>query len=85
MQEEKSFRALLQATSVQGREYEAILQAGDPRDELPRLAQESQACALVVGSHGKGAIRRALMGSCSSHLVTHCQVPVVVVRSQPNK
>jgi nucleotide-binding universal stress UspA family protein len=33
----------------------------------------------VVGSHGKGAIRRALIGSVAERVVRHAKVPVLVV------
>lgn len=34
---------------------------------------------LVVGSRGYGPVRRVVLGSASSHLVEHCDCPLVVV------
>ena len=57
----------------------AHLIAGDPRDELIAAATKWHASALVVGSRGRGAIKRALLGSVSSYLAQHSAVPVVIV------
>ncbi|MER5268540.1 universal stress protein [Actinosynnema sp. NPDC002837] len=45
------------------------------------LAQEAEGAALlVVGSHGHGAVRRALLGSVSHAMLHHAPCPLAVVR-----
>lgn len=53
---------------------------GDPGDALCRLAAEEGADLLVVGSHGSGLLKRALLGSVSHHVLHHAPCPVLVVR-----
>jgi nucleotide-binding universal stress UspA family protein len=60
---------------------EPKIQIGSAGDALCRLADELTADVVVVGSRGRGAIRRALMGSVSTHVVNNCPKPVLVVRS----
>lgn len=44
-------------------------------------AAESAFDLIVVGSHGRGFIARAFMGSVSSYIVSHAPCPVLVVRA----
>jgi hypothetical protein len=48
--------------------------------QMSRLAETLNVRMVVVGSHGKGALRRALLGSVSTYLTQHCTRPVLVVR-----
>ena len=56
--------------------------AGGAGPELSILADEVDATVLVVGSRGRGAIKRALLGSVSDHLVRNAGCPVLVVRDE---
>ena len=49
------------------------------------LAEEIGAGLVVVGSRGRGGIRRALMGSVSDSVVRHAHCPVLVVRDGENE
>lgn len=45
------------------------------------LAEQAEGAALlVVGSHGRGALRRALLGSVSHAMIYHAPCPVAIVR-----
>jgi nucleotide-binding universal stress UspA family protein len=59
---------------------ETLVIEGDPGPALCRLAAEVDAAALIVGSRGRGGLRRALMGSVSDYVVRHAACPVVVSR-----
>jgi nucleotide-binding universal stress UspA family protein len=54
---------------------------GDPRDILAAEGSSSDAMMIVVGSHGRRGIARALVGSVAETLVRTSRVPVAVVRS----
>lgn len=54
---------------------------GHPAQELVR--RSADAPLVVVGSHGHGAFREALLGSTSTSVAAHARCPVVVVRGEP--
>lgn len=56
------------------------LRAGHPADQIVRLAEDLDVRTIVIGSRGRGGIRRALMGSVSEDVVRHAHCPVLVVR-----
>jgi nucleotide-binding universal stress UspA family protein len=61
---------------------EAHLAVGRPAEEIVAYAQDQGAGLIVMGSRGRGGIRRALMGSVSDSVVRHAHCPVMVVRHE---
>jgi nucleotide-binding universal stress UspA family protein len=55
---------------------------GKPDEEIVALGEELGAGLIVVGSRGRGGVRRALMGSVSDSVVRHAHCPVLVVRKE---
>ena len=54
----------------------------DPGSAIVEEAERSGADLVVIGSSGKGFLRRILSGSVSDHVVRHAPCPVLVVRHQ---
>jgi len=54
--------------------------AGDPRQSLIEVAERERADLIVVGSHGRSGIAKMMLGSVSSHIVTHAHCSVLVVK-----
>ena len=59
---------------------EAHLRLGRTDEEIVDLAHEMGAGFIVMGSRGRGRMRRALMGSVSDSVVRHAHCPVTIVR-----
>jgi nucleotide-binding universal stress UspA family protein len=51
---------------------------GDPGPTLCSFARETHARAILMGSRGRGGIKRALLGSVSDHVVRNAPCPVVI-------
>jgi len=72
--------ALTKAADVVGTpDSTRVLHGDHPGKAIVDLAAEEGAAAIVVGSRGRGGIKRAVLGSVSDHLVRHAACPVVVI------
>jgi len=65
-----------------GTEWEAELVDGPPAEAILGVAHERSADQIVVGSHGRGPLARATLGSVSHAVLHRSDVPVVVVGPQ---
>jgi nucleotide-binding universal stress UspA family protein len=58
----------------------AALRTGVPHQEIVALAQDERADLVVIGTHGRGGIARALLGSVADRVVRLAPCPVLMVR-----
>jgi nucleotide-binding universal stress UspA family protein len=74
-----------------GKVAQKHLKIADPMGErhraqqIVRVAEEIGAGLIVIGSRGRGGVRRALMGSVSDSVVRHAHCPVLVVRYEKER
>lgn len=47
---------------------------------IVQTARQTQADLIVLGSHGRGALARTLLGSVAAQVLAHSPVPVLVTR-----
>jgi nucleotide-binding universal stress UspA family protein len=59
---------------------ETLAVRGDAGRALCDLATERGARAIVLGTRGRGGVKRALLGSVSDFVVRHAPCPVVITR-----
>lgn len=75
---------LAQAQAALGLDHaETRIVRGAPGPALVGLADELGADAIVIGTRGRGGIKRALLGSVSDHVVRNAGCPVVVTGGPP--
>jgi nucleotide-binding universal stress UspA family protein len=67
--------------NVGGAVAQSHLRMGGAAEEVIDLSEELETGLIVLGSRGRGRIRRALMGSVSDSVVRHAHCPVLVVRA----
>ena len=62
---------------------EEIVRVGDPGREIVRAAENWRADLIVLGTHGRNALGRLLMGSTAEWVFRHAPCPVLIVRQSP--
>jgi len=76
-------RALSEAVEIaksSGLEAEYVVREGNAIDEIVNVSQERGVDAIVMASHGRHGLARALLGSVTEGVLRKADVPVVVVR-----
>jgi nucleotide-binding universal stress UspA family protein len=68
------------ALNVDG--IELLVRRGDPGPALCQLAEELSAQAIVMGSRGRGGLKRALLGSVSDYVVRNAPCTVIITRPE---
>ena len=58
----------------------ALLPLAEPATAIVREAEKAGASLIIVGSHGRTGIARALLGSVAERVVRHAHCSVMVVR-----
>lgn len=53
---------------------------GNAGDELAQYARKNKLDVLVLGSHGYGAFKAALLGSTATRVAAHCDTPLLLIR-----
>jgi universal stress protein A len=59
---------------------EVLLRTGDARDLINQTAKEVNADLIVMGTHGRRGVTRALLGSITESVVRTAPCPVLTVR-----
>ncbi|MBL0421034.1 universal stress protein [Ramlibacter sp. AW1] len=60
--------------------YRAEWQVGHAADQILRAAKRTKAHVVVMGTHGHGALGRALLGSVAQKVLAGAEVPVLLVK-----
>ncbi|MFT3774483.1 MAG: universal stress protein [Minicystis sp.] len=80
---EKQLEDLLAKHARPGVEAKQLLRTGrPPAEEIVHAAEELGADLIVVGTHGRGAIGRALLGSVALDVLRTAKVPVLSVHER---
>jgi nucleotide-binding universal stress UspA family protein len=64
---------------------QVLLKTGDARDLINQTANELGADLIVMGTHGRRGITRALLGSVAETVVRSAPCPVLTVRTHKHK
>ena len=74
-------RLVREAKAAGVRTQGVLLDFGVPADRIAGLAKSRRADLIVMGTHGRTGVRRALVGSVAARVLTLAPCPVLTVRA----
>ena len=73
----RSARSALKRARVAFDEEQKI---AEPAEAIMRYAKKERVDLIVMGSHGRSVLRGLLLGSVTSKVIAHCEIPVAIAR-----
>ena len=77
---DRLFYVVEKSANDAGVSFESLVIYGDPAEELIHFAREKGCDVIVIGSSGKGMVKRTLLGSVSTKVALQAQCSVYIVR-----
>ncbi|GEJ59240.1 universal stress protein [Anaeromyxobacter diazotrophicus] len=69
-----------EAEFLAGRPVAGRMLEGHPAETILRFASEGSSELIVIGTHGRGGLKRLVLGSVAEHVVHRADCPVLVSR-----
>jgi universal stress protein A len=63
-----------------GGKVAAEIRAGPPVETIASFARQTKTDMIIIATHGRTGLKRALLGSVAERVVRHAPCPVLVVR-----
>lgn len=77
---EKELPETVSALGALNHDPQSVLLWGHPAEQICKFVKEQDVDLIVIGSHGRTGIRRALLGSVSHAVANQASCPVTIVR-----
>ena len=78
--ERQNLQTLLDAHVPSGVLHESIVRLGNPAEEIVAAADELGVDLIVVASHGRGGLSRAIFGSVTEEVLRSSHRPVLIFK-----
>jgi nucleotide-binding universal stress UspA family protein len=78
-QEHADLQQMAEKARAAGADAEALLIQGPTTESILEQAKRIQADLIVMGSHGRGALYKAFVGSVSEQVLEQSPIPVFIV------
>jgi nucleotide-binding universal stress UspA family protein len=65
---------------AEGIAVDTVCLNGPAGDEIAAHAKKKKLDLLVMGSHGYGAVKAAVLGSVAQRVAAHCATPLLLIR-----
>lgn len=68
-----------------GVEAERAVRRGNANEDILTYADDHDIDLIVMGTHGRTGVKRALLGSVTENVVRHSEIPVLTVHRDPDE
>lgn len=72
----------VRALSDAGFAVRLVIRFGEPAQEIADLVEEDDVDAVVMATHGRSGLSRAIMGSVAERVLRMVHVPVIMIRGR---
>jgi nucleotide-binding universal stress UspA family protein len=80
---ERELKAVCERTRAKWRNVDAVIARGAPLDVILDTTKARECDLIVIGTHGRHGLSRALLGSVAERVVRSSLVPVLTVHPAP--
>lgn len=70
---------------LKGHDAEFLIRKGKPADEIREFAREQMFDLVILGTHGRSAVSKTLLGSIARNVAEHAPCPVLLVRDKEHE
>ena len=77
---EEKLKAVYHDEEGPGFSGEIHIRKGKPSEEILKIADELEVDMIVIGSHGRKGLERAIFGSVAERVTRNSKVPVLVIK-----
>jgi nucleotide-binding universal stress UspA family protein len=82
---QEALNAAIESRKNLGVPLTSILRDGVPWEEIATVAEEASADLIVIGTHGRKGLARALLGSVAENVIRTSTKPVLTIHGPPKK
>lgn len=77
---QKAMERVRKALSGKALDVKTLMRQGDPAEVILDTAKKMKVNLIITGSHGRHGAKKFLLGSVSSKIVDHAEVPVLITK-----
>lgn len=77
--------AIAEQAEDSGVDTEPAVRRGNANEDILTYANEHDIELIVMGTHGRTGVKRALLGSVTERVVRHSETPVLTVHQDPDE
>lgn len=82
---QEATKAVVEQAKERSIETTTAVRRGNPHDDILSYAEDNDIDVIVMGTHGRTGVKRALLGSVTESVVRHSEIPVLTVHRDPEE